>query len=54
MAFEVAWDRPYGFQAMKVVAADTLAEQPIGLLLATHLFEMGVRGAVTGTNGAVD
>ncbi len=52
LAVEVAKERPYGFQAMNIVAADTLAEQPIEELLAAHLPEVEVRAPVTGVTGA--
>ena len=52
LAIEVAKDRPYGFQPMNIVAADTLTEQPIEQLLATHLPEVEVRAPLAGATGA--
>jgi nucleoside-diphosphate-sugar epimerase len=51
LAIEVARERPYGFRAMNIVAADTLAEQPIEQLLATHLPDVEVRAPISGADG---
>ena len=52
LAIETAADRPYGFVAMNIVAADTLAPEPIGELLAEHAPEVEI-GAARADPGGV-
>jgi nucleoside-diphosphate-sugar epimerase len=43
LALEAARDRPFGFLAMNIVAADSLREEPLEWLLATHAPQIQIR-----------
>ena len=54
LALEAAAAAPYGFAALHVVAADALALEPLGHLLAQHAPEIEVRRELGETGGAWD
>jgi UDP-glucose 4-epimerase len=52
LALEVARDRPYGFAAMNIVAADALSEDPITDLLTEHAPDIEIRAELEPAAGA--
>nr|WP_231747503.1 NAD(P)-dependent oxidoreductase [Auraticoccus cholistanensis] len=52
LAVEAAAREPYGFQAMNVVAADLLADEPLEELLAAHAPQVVVRSGGPPAGGA--
>jgi nucleoside-diphosphate-sugar epimerase len=52
LAIEVAAERPFGFEPMQIVAADTLTDVPLAELLAEHAPKMEVRPGLSGGAGA--
>ncbi|GAA3638947.1 NAD-dependent epimerase/dehydratase family protein [Microlunatus ginsengisoli] len=52
LALEAAEQRPYGFAAMHIVAADSLAREPLGDLIARDAPEIEIRRDLGQTGGA--
>ena len=52
LAIEAARREPYGFVALNVVAADSLADEPVADLLAEYAPEIEIRSALGPTQGA--
>lgn len=52
LAIEASGREPYGFVALNIVAADSLADQPIADLLAEHAPDIDVRQPLGATQGA--
>ena len=54
LALETAAVQPYGFVAMNIVAADSLAPEPVGELLARHAPDVEIRRDLGPTGGGFD
>ncbi len=54
LAIEVARDRPFGFEAMNIAAADTLLETPTEETIREIAPEVEIRRPMPGTTGAFD
>ncbi|HEY5980192.1 MAG TPA: NAD(P)-dependent oxidoreductase [Microlunatus sp.] len=52
LAIEAAVQKPYGLVSLNIVAADSLAEEPIAELLAEHAPEIEIRSPLGPTQGA--
>ncbi|MEJ7837647.1 MAG: NAD(P)-dependent oxidoreductase [Thermomicrobiales bacterium] len=54
LAFETARDRPFGFEAFNIVAADTLASEETEVLVRRHAPDLEIRTPLPGFNGGFD